>query len=212
MANHDLPRLRQPNGRSPKDVEIIYAFELFMPGVPFMYYGDEIGMKQLQGLPATEGSYGSRAGARTPMQWNNSRNDGFSIAPPNKLYRAVDTSSNAPNVAGAEKDKNSLLQQVKKLVALRVHEPALSSYAGFNEIYIEPNKYPFVFLRSLGKNRVLVALNPAAKETKINFSLKYHAQEPLSLIGQGVLTHNGAGYTLTLPGQSYGVFRLDQVN
>jgi len=211
MANHDLPRLRQ-NGREPKDVEIILAFEMCMPGVPFIYYGDEIGMKQLYGLPAIEGSYGSRAGGRTPMQWDNSKNDGFSTAPAAQLYRAVDTSADAPNVAAEEKQANSLLQHVKKLVALRENEPALSSYAGFNEIYLEQQKYPFVFLRSMRKQRILVALNPSPEETKIDFTLKYKSKKPVSLAGDGVLSKKVNNYSLTLPGRSYGIYRVDAVN
>ena len=67
-GNHDIaPRLG--NGRTPRDLELAFLFLLTMPGVPFIYYGDEIGMRSLDGLPSKEGGYG-RTGARTPMQWD----------------------------------------------------------------------------------------------------------------------------------------------
>ena len=89
FGNHDLERIKN-HRRSDRDVKVIFAFMLTMPGIPFIYYGDEIGMKQLYNLPFTEGSYMGRAGDRTPMQWNNTINKGFSVADPEKLYRAVD--------------------------------------------------------------------------------------------------------------------------
>jgi len=70
VGNHDLERIKN-HGRTDMDMQVIFAFMLTMPGTPFIYYGDEIGMKQLYGLPYTEGSYMGRAGDRTPMQWNN---------------------------------------------------------------------------------------------------------------------------------------------
>lgn len=44
-----------------------------MPGAPFIYYGDEIGMRYVEGLVSKEGGYG-RTGARSPMQWDSSKN------------------------------------------------------------------------------------------------------------------------------------------
>ncbi len=98
---------------------MIFAFSLAMPGIPFIYYGNEIGMRQLYNLPYVEGAYKPRAGARTPMQWSRGKNDGFSTADPDKLYLPVDTSPDAPNVAGEEKDPNSLLNNVRKLIQIK---------------------------------------------------------------------------------------------
>lgn len=46
---------------------------LTMPGAPFIYYGDEIGMRYVEGLVSKEGGYG-RTGASSPMQWDSSKN------------------------------------------------------------------------------------------------------------------------------------------
>ncbi|MBN1377835.1 MAG: hypothetical protein JXA04_01215, partial [Gammaproteobacteria bacterium] len=82
LGNHDLSRLNIK--RSTKDLEIIYAFSLTMPGIPFIFYGNEIGMKQLYGLPYVEGAYKPRAGGRTPMQWTAGKNKGFSQGDPDQ--------------------------------------------------------------------------------------------------------------------------------
>ena len=76
VGNHDLPRINID--RDDKDLEQITAFSLTFPGPPFIYYGDEIGMKHLPDVPNKEGAYSPRKGSRTPMQWNNEKNAGFS--------------------------------------------------------------------------------------------------------------------------------------
>ena len=68
LGNHDIARLN--NQRTTDDLEMIMAWGMTMPGVPFLYYGNEIGMRQLENLPQIEGCYKPRAGARTPMQWS----------------------------------------------------------------------------------------------------------------------------------------------
>ena len=79
--------------RTTDDLELIMAFGMTMPGIPFIYYGNEIGMRQLYDMPQIEGAYKPRAGARTPMQWTPGKNCGFSTADFSKLYLPVDTSS-----------------------------------------------------------------------------------------------------------------------
>ena len=210
FANHDLPRI-QRQGRTRRDVEIIYAFELTMPGTPFLYYGDEIGMRQLDGLPYTEGSYGSRAGARTPMQWKPGLNLGFSGAEPAHLYRAVDPSPDAPTVETAEKDPHSLLQRVRALIALRRHEPALFAQAEFTPLFAEKDRYPFVYLRSLGGEQVLVALNPAEAPVKVSFNLPQVPKATALLAGQtNELSVSGAHASVEMEGSSYSVYRLGE--
>ncbi len=210
FANHDLPRIRR-EGRTRRDIEIIYAFELTMPGTPFLYYGDEIGMRQLEGLPFTEGSYGTRAGARTPMQWKPGPNLGFSAADPAHLYRAVDPSSDAPTVEDAERDPHSLLQFVRALVALRRSEPALLAQADFRPLFAHKGLYPFVYLRSLGTAHVLVALNPSDHPARASFPLGLApAGSPTLLAGDGgTLTVSGTDARLEIKGASFCVYRIN---
>lgn len=209
FGNHDLTRIKN-NGRTDKDIAVIFAFMLTMPGIPFVYYGDEIGMKQLDGLPHIEGSYMGRAGDRTPMQWNNGKNKGFSSVEPGKLYRAVDLSSDAPDVATQEKNPHSLLNQVKELIKLRTTEPALSAAAEFVPVSAEKEKYPFAFIRANGKDRLLVVVNPADRKETASFSLNYKIHSPKLISGNGKIVHKGNAVTVEMSPVSYAVFRVNE--
>lgn len=85
-CNHDTARL-VPR-LSTRELALAYSTIFLMPGVPFIYYGDEIGMRY-RDLPSKEGGY-TRTGSRTPMQWDSSRNHGFSQAAADALYLPVD--------------------------------------------------------------------------------------------------------------------------
>ena len=61
---------------TPEEMKLFFAMLYTMPGAPFLYYGDEIGMRYLR-LPTKEGGY-FRTGSRTPMQWAPGENLGFS--------------------------------------------------------------------------------------------------------------------------------------
>lgn len=210
FGNHDLVRIKN-GGRTDKDLSVIFAFMLTLPGTPFIYYGDEIGMKQLDGLPHIEGSYMGRAGDRTPMQWSNGSNKGFSAAPPEKLYRAVDISTNAPDVASQEKDPGSLLNAVKELIRLHNTEAALVAYAEFVPVYANKDAYPLAYVRAHGSERLLIAINPADRETSASFELNYASRNPDLICGSGSATRKGNTILLEMKPVSYAVFRVNEV-
>jgi glycosidase len=160
-GNHDTPRPTW--GRNEQDVRTIFAMLLTMPGVPFIYYGDEIGMKFLPEVPNKEGGtlgVVRRCGSRTPMQWSKEKNAGFSTAPTEKLYLPIDPSESRPDVATQEKDPTSMLNFTRELLKLRREYPALGNAADFQPLYAEKNKYPFLYLRVAGTERIIVAINP----------------------------------------------------
>ncbi len=154
-GNHDTRRLK--NSLDDSELKIAYTFLFTMPGIPFIYYGDEIGMRYLD-VPTKEGGY-FRTGSRTPMQWSQEKNDGFSTCPADALYLPVDPSSDAPNVAAQEADENSLLNTVKSLLSLRHQEEELQADAEFEVVYAVAGKLPFVYRRGT----ILVALNPSGQ-------------------------------------------------
>jgi len=89
-ADHDFSRLATAP-RTAAELGAAFAFLLTWGSIPSIYYGDEIGLRYLTGLPDHEGSRWSpgfnRAGCRTPMQWDASLpNAGFSTAPAERLY------------------------------------------------------------------------------------------------------------------------------
>lgn len=208
LGNHDNARLC--NNRSDKDMEIIYAFGFTMPGIPFIYYGNEIGMKQLPtSWPQVEGAYRPRNGARTPMQWSDGKNLGFSNASADKLYLPVDTAKNAPNVAQEETDPNSLLNKTRKFIELRHTEPALANYAEFVPLFAQKDTYPFVYARANKEDVVLVFLNPSGKDCSVAFNINIDFNNTQLLAGDDFeVSHNGNQISATMPGQSYAIIKL----
>jgi len=112
-CNHDTPRLG--GFYTNEQLKLIYATLFTLPGVPFIYYGDEIGMKYVKDIPSVECGF-ARTGSRTPMQWNTSVNAGFSTAEKTFLPTEIDK---AINVEAQQKDKKSLLNFLKEFLAFR---------------------------------------------------------------------------------------------
>jgi maltose alpha-D-glucosyltransferase/alpha-amylase len=206
LGNHDIARLN--NRRTTDDLDMIIAWGMTMPGVPFLYYGNEIGMRQLEDLPQIEGCYKPRAGARTPMQWTGGKNLGFSTANPAKLYLPVDPAPDAPNVAAEEKDPNSLLNRVRKIIRLKHTEPALAAYAEFVPLYAKENTYPFVYARTSGEETLLMIFNPAARAVSAEFSFPVKYRELKLLAGKEVhTTKEGQTLKIEVPGQTYAIYQ-----
>ena len=162
-GNHDTPRIS--HGLDTKETALAYAFFFTMPGLPFLYYGDEIGMRYLNNLPTKEGGY-TRTGSRTPMQWKGGSSRGFSSAPQELLYLPVDSSHDAPNVENQEREPSSLLNMVKSLLHLRHSEEDLWSKPNL-EIFHAPRGNALD--RSFGYRRgsCLIAVNPGTNVVKI---------------------------------------------
>ena len=154
-CNHDTIRARRT--LSPRELALAYAFLFTMPGVPFLYYGDEIGMRYLE-LPTKDGGY-VRTGSRTPMQWGGGKNRGFSTAPEQELYLPADPADDAPTVEAAEADPNSLLHVVRALIALRHAHEDLQADAHFEPLVTADSK-PFVYRRG----GLVLAVNPSGRE------------------------------------------------
>ncbi len=208
FGNHDNARINVRRTR--KELEMIYAFGITMPGIPFIYYGNEIGMRQLYGLPYVEGAYKPRAGNRTPMQWTPGKNLGFSTAEPEDLYLPVDDAPDAPNVADQENDPNSLLNIVRKLIALKKSEPALAGYAEFVPVYAKENTYPLVYVRSNGDNTILCIFNPANRTEKADFTLNIKSKKLRLLAGDTLKFSNKEyHYTLEVPPVSYAIYKFE---
>jgi glycosidase len=204
-GNHDLGRLA--TDRSQAELEVVFACLMTMPGIPYIYNGDEIGMKHIAGLPSKEGGFG-RTGARTPMQWDSTRNAGFSSAAANKLYLPLDPAKNRPTVARQTADKKSLLNHVKRLAALRKKTPALGGAGAFTPVYAQAKKCPFVYLRSLNGQKILVAVNPSQKPVKITLDAPALGNDFELIMGRGARLRVVKGrHDLEMKGISYGIFR-----
>ena len=116
-------RLAPLLGNNRRRIELMYILLLSMPGTPVLYYGDEIGMGDNYYL-------GDRDGVRTPMQWSNDRNAGFSRATPQSLYLPIIIDPQyhyeAVNAEVQEHNVSSLLWWMRRVIAMRKQHRALS--------------------------------------------------------------------------------------
>ena len=199
-GNHDMDRLART--LSQEEMKIAFAFLLSMPGAPFIYYGDEIGMRYVENLISVEGGY-NRTGARSPMQWDDSTNAGFSTASKEKLYIKQDEAADRPTVKAQMEDPSSLYHEIKKLIALRQSHPALQSKGEIDFVYAKENAYPLAYLRSCNTEKVLVVINPSAKEVSI--PLSHPVKEVLYSYGDAAVVLNAE---IICPGKSATFFVL----
>ena len=190
-GNHDMDRLaRLIHG---EQLKLAFAFLLSVPGAPFIYYGDEIGMRYLEGLKSVEGGY-SRTGSRSPMQWDGGKNAGFSTADAEKLYIPVDPDENRPTVEAQKKDEQSLRSEVKRLIALRMRYRALQSSGEIQFVSNGAAGKPLAYIRSRGEERILVIINPTKDQQTMRLEEKIG--ETLYTLGQSFTRD---GHALHLP-------------
>ena len=163
-GNHDMERISY--FLDEEECKLAFLFLLTMPGAPFIYYGDEIGMRYQEGLPSKEGGY-HRTGSRTPMQWDNGVNAGFSTASPEELYLPIDPNPFRPTVQSQQVAPGSLYHTVQKLINLRLAHPALQSNAPVEFLAGRVEPYPLVYRRKNEEEDIIVILNPS------NHSVEY---------------------------------------
>lgn len=157
-GNHDMSRLSYK--LTVHEIKLAFTFLLTMSGAPFIYYGDEIGMKYLKDAPLVEGGY-ERTGSRSPMQWDSSYGAGFSSASSDKFYVILDPDENRPNVAAQQNDPDSILNEVKKLTRLRRENPSLWNDSQIEFITEGKVDEPLIYTRGEGGKKLYVVINPS---------------------------------------------------
>ena len=191
--NHDQPRAVSRFGNDNKyrkeSAKMLATFTMCLPGTPYVYQGEEIGMtnvnfnnmseiKDIESINyyneqinkgvsdevlMTQIRRIGRDNSRTPMQWDKSDNAGFTNGIPwikiNENYTEI-------NVEESQNDENSILNYYKKLTRLRRSNEALN-YGEFSEVFDEDNQV-FGFYRTYNNENILVLLNFSDRNTDIN--------------------------------------------
>jgi alpha-glucosidase len=164
MSNHDLPRAASRYGRGEDDSQLFLAMTLLLTlrGTPFMYYGEEIGLRDIH-LRRNEildppgkkywPIYKGRDGCRSPMQWDDSTFAGFSTSKP---WLPVHSNYIQRNASSQQADPGSLFNFTKKLLSMRKEIPTLSQ-GDFIPLETPPGM--LAYLRRTNEQSVLVALN-----------------------------------------------------
>ncbi|MFH1524733.1 MAG: alpha-glucosidase [Chloroflexota bacterium] len=171
MGNHDLPRAasRYAKGEDDAQAKIAMAILLTLRGTPFMYYGEEIGMRDIH-LRRNEildppgkkywPIYKGRDGCRSPMQWDDTTYAGFSTAKP---WLPINSNYIHRNVLAQRADSDSIFNFTKKLLALRKEIPALR---GGDFIPLETPRGVLAYLRHTQEQSVSVAVNFSPRARK----------------------------------------------
>lgn len=169
FGNHDQIRVASRFGS--EQARLVAVMLLTIPGLPVVYYGDEIGMENVSVLPeerfdtrATENTQGGRDGQRTPMQWSEQPQAGFSTVKP---WLPVSETYTECNVEKASQTSGSILELYRCLLDLRRQNPALRSGA-YRQI--ESQEGTFVYERRSGSEVYVVALNFSQDERTIFIS------------------------------------------
>ena len=153
------------NGR--RQMELMNALLMSMPGTPVVYYGDEIGMGDNIYL-------GDRNGVRTPMQWSDDKNAGFSDGDNAALYSPVIVDPpygyHTINVEAQERTSTSLLRWMRRLIGVRKAQKAFGR--GTQEFLHPANKRVLVFLRRYENETVLCVNNLSRYAQPVELDLR----------------------------------------
>lgn len=203
-GNHDVVRMSYH--RSDRQIKLVHAFDFTLPGLPVVYYGDEIGMRYLDVESKEGGLY--RTGSRTPMQWNTGKNAGFSTADDaSLLYLPIDPDENRPSVEAQEGDPDSVLNNLRALIRLRADTPALGNDGSFEIVYALEETYPLVYKRSDGHSSYYIVVNPSAKACGVEFPVAAPLGKPVYSIGDAMTVEmNGTNAHLSVTPESFAIF------
>jgi alpha-glucosidase len=185
FSNHDQPRTwdRYGDGVHNDQIAKLMAALLLTPrATPLMYYGEETGMRTTVptrkedvqdpigkiGWPEEKG----RDGERTPMQWDNSKDAGFSTA--DHTWLPIPPSAAQYNVTVESSDPHSILSFYKRLLALRESEPALQNMRYGSHVSLDrddPNVLAYLRKNPGSGDSVLVVLNMSAEPQTLKLDL-----------------------------------------
>lgn len=145
LTNHDQPRVMTVLGDEAK-ARVAASAILMLPGMPFVYYGEEIGMV---GAKPDET-------IRTPMQWSSARNGGFTSGTP---WEALQANWATTNVAAQIRDSGSLLNHYRRLIRLRNSHSALNRGALSIVSTSDAGRSTAAWLRASIDETVLIVVN-----------------------------------------------------
>ena len=221
IENHDEPRgathYLPAHARNEAGVKMLAATYLLLRGIPFIYQGQEIGMTNCPfelediddimtldnyryavacGFPEEKAFAGcareSRDNARTPMQWSDAENAGFTTGKP---WLKVNPNYPEINVARQEKEYGSVLNFYRRLLCFRKSEEYrdLLTYGTFEPMY-EDQERIFAFKRTLGKQCLTVICNESSAERFLTLKEDYEEVVFVNLpqvtrIGDNLILH-----------------------
>lgn len=214
IENHDIPRVVSTWGNDREYLtecaKAFGAIYFLQKGTPFIYQGQELGMTNVkyhriceyddvktintyneriesgvsEEIALKEAWVTSRDNSRTPMQWNSSKNAGFTCGKPwigvNENYKTI-------NVEVEERDENSVLNFYKKLIKLKKSNEAL--IYGVYDLILEEDENIFAYTRTLNNEKFLIIANLTGENAKYVYEKEKLNSKDLILNNYEVCEH-----------------------
>lgn len=214
IENHDIPRVVSTWGNDKEYLtecaKAFGAIYFLQKGTPFIYQGQELGMTNVkyhsiseyddvktintyneriesgvsEEIALKEAWITSRDNSRTPMQWNSSKNAGFTCGKPwigvNENYKTI-------NVEVEERDENSVLNFYKKLIKLKKSNEAL--IYGVYDLILEEDENIFAYTRTLNNDKFLIIANLTEEKAKYIYEKEKLNSKDLILNNYEVCAH-----------------------
>jgi alpha-amylase len=199
LTNHDQVRIATALNKERPRLGLAAAMLLTLPGAPFLYYGEELGMPN---GPGSDDRW-----KRTPMQWTAASQSGFSAKAP---WQAVSPAQVVIPVDQQSADPTSLLARYRQLIRARKASPALAR--GTIELTEVGTSKVLAFVRRDGDEEVLVAHNLSSAPQRFTMKGRGTEAEALFSDAQASATRREdapSGWTISLPPLGSAVYRLN---
>jgi glycosidase len=178
LTNHDMDRVLGALGSDMEKMKLAASIYLTLPGVPFVYYGEEVGMIGM----------GNDLNKRRPMQWTAGSHAGFSTVTP---WTAVGSNYQSNNVESMDANSNSLLQHYRQLIQIRNENESLRRG---QTLMVEDNESDvFSFARILSDEAVIVVSNTNTQSLNPILSLDISSLIPGEYFVTELLSHQSMG-------------------
>ena len=214
IENHDIPRVVSTWGNDKEYLtecaKAFGAIYFLQKGTPFIYQGQELGMTNVkyhsiseyddvktintyneriesgvsEKIALKEAWITSRDNSRTPMQWNSSKNAGFTEGRP---WIGVNDNYKRINVEVEERDENSVLNFYKKLIKLKKSNEAL--IYGVYDLILEEDENIFAYTRTLNNEKFLIIANLTEEKAKYIYEKEKLNSKDLILNNYEVCAH-----------------------
>jgi len=177
-----------------RKIELANSLLFTLPGSPIIYYGDEIGMGDHIDLP-------DRNGVRTPMQWDDSRNAGFTTGKPFTEFGTGQLGYQNLNVASQLAAEGSLFYAMNKMIKMRKQHHTFGR-GDFEWIDCQ-NDQVAVFQRTYEGETILAIHNLSDVEQTVHFKIKASAKSLTDLLSKKEFSSNNGGINLNLAPYQY---------
>jgi glycosidase len=205
LTNHDTDRVMSVLGNDVAKAKAAATLYLTLPGIPYIYYGEEIGMTGVKPDPQL----------RTPMQWTGVGGAGFTTGAP---WHAINTDYTVKNVAAQQANTGSLWHHYRKLIEVRHQEETLRR--GTYLPVTASSDAVFAFIRQHNGQNILVAVNVGGSQQDVALAIPQAGLEPGNHMMYELLDGSAMEMTagplggfesldMVLPARGYKIYKID---